>query len=131
MAVAPTSRETLRYAPRISPGLRHTPDHFGNGSEISNRYRRKAFEVTASTGKTLLFPDAKLDVRPSLTDKVVSVFMDAEIGREAFTYRLESDRESSVHIDQVLEYNEDRHIFESYSSTSSLLRRNGESKPAP
>ena len=26
--------------------------------------RRKAFEITASTGRTLLFPYAKLDVRP-------------------------------------------------------------------
>jgi len=69
--------------------------------------RRKAFEVTASTGKTFLFPYAKLDVRPSPSDRVVRVFVDAELGREAFTYRLESDRESSVHIDQVLEYNED------------------------
>ena len=69
--------------------------------------RRKAFEVTASTGRTFLFPYAKLDVRPSPGDRVVSVFVDAELGREAFTYRLESDRENSVHIDQVLEYNED------------------------
>lgn len=33
--------------------------------------------------------------------------MDQELGREAFTYVLESGDEGSVHLDQVLEYNED------------------------
>jgi predicted XRE-type DNA-binding protein len=33
--------------------------------------------------------------------------VDAELGREAFTYVLESGREGSVHIEQVLEYNQD------------------------
>ena len=93
--------------------------------------RRKAFEITASTGRTLLFPYAKLDVHPSPADKVVSVFVDAELGREAFTYRLESDRDSSIHIDQVLEYNEDPAYLRELLGTIALSRRNGESKPAP
>ncbi len=33
--------------------------------------------------------------------------MDPELGREAFTFRLASGAEGSVHIDAVLEYNED------------------------
>ncbi len=33
--------------------------------------------------------------------------MDRELGNEAFTYVLESGKEGSVHIEQVLEYNED------------------------
>lgn len=33
------------------------------------------------------------------------MFVDPELGREAITYRLESGREGSVHIDAVLEYN--------------------------
>ncbi len=33
--------------------------------------------------------------------------IDDELGREAFTYRLKSGKEGSVHIEQVLEYNED------------------------
>jgi hypothetical protein len=35
------------------------------------------------------------------------VFIDRELGNEAFTYILQSGEEGSVHIDQVLEYNED------------------------
>lgn len=33
--------------------------------------------------------------------------MDEELGREAFTYTLESGREGTVHVDQVLDYNRD------------------------
>ncbi len=35
------------------------------------------------------------------------VTVDKELGREAFTYVLKSGREGSVHIEQVLDYNED------------------------
>jgi hypothetical protein len=35
------------------------------------------------------------------------VYVDPELGREGFTYRLTSGQEGSVHIDDVLEYNED------------------------
>jgi len=35
------------------------------------------------------------------------VFVDPELDREGFTYRLECGAEGSVHIDSVLEYNED------------------------
>jgi hypothetical protein len=33
------------------------------------------------------------------------VFIDAELGGEAFTYVLASGREGTVHVDHVLEYN--------------------------
>jgi hypothetical protein len=35
------------------------------------------------------------------------VYVDAELGNEAFTYVLQSGAESTVHLEQVLEYNED------------------------
>ena len=35
------------------------------------------------------------------------MFVDPELGREGFTYRLASGAEGSVHVDAVLEYNED------------------------
>jgi hypothetical protein len=68
--------------------------------------RRRCFEV-AVPGKNLLFPFAKCEPRPSTADPVASVAVDPELGREAFTYTLRSGGESSVHIDQVLEYNQD------------------------
>ena len=33
--------------------------------------------------------------------------MDKELGREGFTYILESGKEGTVHVEQVLEYNQD------------------------
>ena len=54
-----------------------------------------------------MFPYAKAEPIPMTDDRIVEVFVDPELGREAFTYRLESGAEGSVHIDSVLEYNED------------------------
>ncbi len=68
--------------------------------------RKKAFEVTTYT-KTYLFPYAKLQLQPSPTNKIVDVYVDKELGKEAFTYVLASADEGTVHIDHVLEYNED------------------------
>jgi len=39
--------------------------------------------------------------------KILEVFPDADAGSEAFTYRLESGAEDTVHLDAVLEYNQD------------------------
>ena len=35
------------------------------------------------------------------------LYVDKELGRESFTYMLESGKEGTVHIEQVLEYNQD------------------------
>ena len=68
--------------------------------------RRKAFEVTAGRNR-LLFPYAKAAPRPASDDPVRNVYVDKELGSEAFTYVLDSGKEGTVHIDHVLEYNED------------------------
>ena len=68
--------------------------------------RKKAFEVTTYR-KTFLFPYAKLTVRPSRENPVERVYVDKELGNEAFTYELKSGDEGTVHIDHVLEYNRD------------------------
>jgi hypothetical protein len=67
---------------------------------------RKAFEVKTSS-RVLGFPYAKAHPRPTSGDPLDRVFVDPELGREGFTYTLRSGREGSVHIDQVLEYNQD------------------------
>jgi len=54
-----------------------------------------------------LYPFAKSDPVPDANDKVVDLFIDKEIGSEGFTYVLESGREGTIHVEQVLEYNED------------------------
>ena len=53
------------------------------------------------------FPYSEADPKPSSGDRIERVSVDKELGNEAFTYVLESGEEGSVHIEQVLEYNED------------------------
>ncbi len=53
------------------------------------------------------FPYSKAEPPPSVDDPIVEVFVDEELAREGFTYRLASGREGSVHVDQILEYNAD------------------------
>ena len=74
--------------------------------EVVPNNRKKAFTVRVDGGE-YEFPYAKLEVEPSASDRVVEVFPDEEVGREAFTYRLESGAEDTVHLDAVLEYNQD------------------------
>ena len=68
--------------------------------------RKKAFEVVTYS-RRLPFPYAKAEPAPTRDDPVVQVAVDKEVGREAFVYELASGREGSVHIEQVLEYNQD------------------------
>jgi hypothetical protein len=73
---------------------------------VSANNRRKAFEVRTSS-RVLTYPYAKSDPAPGPRDTVAEVAVDAELGREAFTYRLRSGRKGTVHVEQVLEYNQD------------------------
>ncbi len=73
---------------------------------VTHNNRRKAFEVKTAT-KNFLFPYAKVDLPLTSDDPIVRVFVDEELGREGFTYVLKSGDEGTVHIEQVLEYNQD------------------------
>jgi hypothetical protein len=68
--------------------------------------RKRTFEVHTST-KTFVFPFSKADPVPTAQDPVAKLFVDPEAGREAFSYALQSGRRGTVHIEQVLEYNQD------------------------
>jgi hypothetical protein len=68
--------------------------------------RKRAFEV-GTWRHSYLFPYIKTDPAPSSEDPVVQVSMDDELGREGFSYKLASGKEGIVHIEQVLEYNQD------------------------
>jgi hypothetical protein len=74
--------------------------------KVEQNNRRRRFEVR-TRGHSFGFPYAISDPRPTSDDPVAEVYVDPELGREAFTYRLESGAEGSVHIDAVLEYNRD------------------------
>ena len=73
---------------------------------VKHNSRRKAFEIRTST-KTFALPFSKAEPPPSITDPITAIFVDAEAGREAFTYVLASGRSGTVHVEQVLEYNQD------------------------
>lgn len=74
-------------------------------SVVANN-RKRVFEVDTRR-RGFLFPYARVTPTPSPEDRIVEVYVDPELGREGFTYRLESGAEGSVHVDAVLEYNED------------------------
>ena len=69
--------------------------------------RKREFVVTTPSGAEFAFPFAKAAPTPGKNDRIAQVFVDEELGNEAFTYRLESGAEGSVHIDHVLEFNEE------------------------
>jgi hypothetical protein len=105
--------------------------------------RRRAFEVRTARG-TLSLPYARLRLHPSSVNRVARVTPDPDLGNEAFTYQLEDGSEDTVHLDVVLEYNEDpeylrdlllynltletrKHVEESRLSKRELIRRLGTS----
>jgi len=73
---------------------------------VAHNNRRKVFEVRTST-KKLVFPFSKADPTPTIQDPITELSVDAEAGREAFTFVLHSGRTGTVHIEQVMEYNQD------------------------
>jgi hypothetical protein len=69
--------------------------------------RKAQLELTTSSGRVLPFPYARLEPRPAAADRIREVYVDPELGREGVTYVLDSGAEGSLHVDHVLEYNED------------------------
>src|SRR6266446_7983861 len=73
---------------------------------VKHNNRKKAFEIKTSN-RTLRFPYLKSDLQPSGGDPIDRVYVDKELASEGFTYVLKSGKTGSVHIEQVLEYNQD------------------------
>jgi hypothetical protein len=73
---------------------------------VAHNNRKKVFEVSTSTRK-LVFPFSKAKPVPTMQDPITDLFVDQEAGKEAFTYILHSRRTGTVHVEQVLEYNQD------------------------
>jgi len=74
--------------------------------QVEYNNRTKSFSVLTS-GKTLVFPYANLEIRPSIKNPIVDCWVDQELANEAFTYQLKDGEELTVHIEQVLAYNQD------------------------
>ena len=73
---------------------------------VNYNNRKKAFEVKTST-RTFQLPFSQVEPQPTVTDPITRIFVDKELGREAFTYILNSRQEGTVHIEQILAYNQD------------------------
>ncbi len=74
-------------------------------SVIANN-RKRVFEVKTLRGQWP-FPYSKADPVPTAADPLAKLYIDPELGREAFTYLLASGAEGFVHVEQVLDYNEE------------------------
>jgi len=77
---------------------------------VTHNNRKRAFQVKMSK-KLFQLPYSKVDPRPTANDPVAKLYVDQEVGREGFTYVLESGKEGTVHSEQVLEYNQDPHYM--------------------
>jgi hypothetical protein len=74
--------------------------------------RRKAqLEIGVSAGRVYPFPFSKLDPRPTPRNRIRVAYVDKELGNEGVTYVLESGAEGALHVDHVLEYNEDPRLL--------------------
>ena len=72
--------------------------------KVNNRKRQ--FEISTYS-KRLPFPYAKAEPAPTADDPVIQAVVDKELAREGFVFTLQSGREGTVHVEQVLEYNQD------------------------
>jgi hypothetical protein len=84
---------------------------------VRHNKRKKIFEVRTST-KKFVFPFSKTDPSPTIEDPITELSVDQETGREAFTYVLHSGCEGTVHVEQVLEYNQDPSYLGIFCSTA-------------
>jgi hypothetical protein len=75
--------------------------------KVSANNRKHEFTIVTRAGSDYSFPYSKAAPKPSAKDPIDDLYVDKELGSEAFTYTLKSGQEGSVHIEQVLEYNED------------------------
>ena len=67
---------------------------------------KKTFEIRTDES-AYEFPYAKLDLHPTSTNPLTDVYVDDELGSEAFTYTVASGDQDTIHIDRVLEQNRD------------------------
>lgn len=74
---------------------------------VKSNNRKNEFTVVTYSGVEYSFPYSEAEPKPTADNRVEEALVDRELGKEAFTYFLKSGKEGSVHMEQVLEYNED------------------------
>lgn len=110
---------------------------------VSANNKRREFQLKTRRG-IYSFPYSRLELKPSRENPITEVSVDPELGNEGFTYKLLSGDEGSIHMDAVLDFNEDpsyltdlllynltaealRHMDKSQIGTRELTRRLGTS----
>jgi predicted XRE-type DNA-binding protein len=73
--------------------------------------RKAQLEVVVANGTVFPLPFSQLSPRPTSANRIREAYPDKEFAREALAYVLESGAEGSVHLDAVLEYNQDPHTM--------------------
>ena len=73
---------------------------------ILNHPRRQAFEVRTARG-AFVFPYDRCNPKPRTGDAVTAVSIDDDTGRESFTYTLDSGKTGVVHVEKVLDHNDE------------------------
>jgi len=73
---------------------------------VNANNRRRQFEIETQK-TTFTFPYAKLFTSPCRENPLRKVWVDEELGSEAFSWTLADGSEESLHLDHVLEFNRD------------------------
>jgi hypothetical protein len=73
---------------------------------VTANNRRRVFEVEFG-GREWTFPYCRLEAVPSAANPIVELFIDPELGRTGFTFRLRDGSEDCVLTDQIRDYNDD------------------------
>ena len=76
-------------------------------SSVTADHRKREFCVQTAKGQRLAYPFSQAGMEPARGTTISELYVDPELGDEAFTYALDSGEEGSVHLEQVLEYNRD------------------------
>jgi hypothetical protein len=78
---------------------------------VTVNQRKAQFEIAVSSGRVYPFPFSRLDPRPTSRNRICAAAIDKELGNEGVSYVLESGAEGALHVDHVLEYNEDPRVL--------------------
>ena len=76
-------------------------------SNVTADHRKREFRIHTTSGQHLAYPFSQAGMEAARGATISELYVDQELGEEAFTYALDTGQEGSVHIEQVLEYNRD------------------------
>lgn len=85
----------------------------GSILRVMAHMKRREFLLETRSGK-YTFPFSQLRLCPSPRDPLEEVYVDKEAGNEAFTYRLQSGKEDTILLDNVLWFHRDPELLRKF-----------------